>query len=133
MSNWSPDPKQILITPPSSGAANMGDVADETSPARFGRDLTRPYVLAWLRVHFAGSGSGTADMTIKVDSRLGAHHNCTLKVIKAVGMGNDAFVRIERDEYEKFVFQPGDIVVCEWVNPDSGNITWGVEPGLAYA
>ncbi len=134
MSNWSPDPGQIIVKS-SSGTGNMGTVSDETSVARFGADmLDGPWVLSWLRGHFAGTGSGTADLQINVDSRLGEYHDTELKELKAVGVGADVFYRTARDDYEKWVFQPGDVVVITWINPDgTGNLTWGAEAGLAYA
>lgn len=32
-----------------------------------------------------------------------------------------------------WTFQVGDTVRVRWTNPDSGNITWGLEVGLALA
>jgi hypothetical protein len=131
---WAPTPKQI-ITQAASGAGNMGDVTDETSTARFSLK-DRPYVLSWMRIHFGGTGSGaTADVVIKVDSRLGQAHDAVLYIVDdiATAADDDGFVRIERDEYEKWVFQDGDVIVVEWTNPDTDNLTWAIEAGLAYA
>jgi hypothetical protein len=32
-----------------------------------------------------------------------------------------------------WTFQAGDKVWIKWTNPDSGNMTWGLEVGLALA
>jgi hypothetical protein len=132
MSNWSPDPRQIIVKS-DGGSGNMGDVDSEITSPRFGRDMVRgPWVLAWARCHFAGSGSGTANVQIQVDSRLGEPFDTVLHTVPLRGISADMFYRTERDEYEKWTFQPGDEITFIWVNPDSDNITWGLEVGMAY-
>lgn len=131
MANWSPDPNQVVVIH-DSGDGNMGDVTDEISKARFWL-ATERFVLVFIRAHFQGTGSGTADLAIRVDSRLGAQHDATLITILARGKTADMNYRVERDEYEKWVFQRGDIITPEWTNPDSPNVQWGLEVGLADA
>lgn len=139
---WAPEPRNIIVRS-SSGAGNMGDVTNETSTARFWlpkrldkSGKAEPWVLSWMRIHFGGTGSGTtAPVYIKVDSRLGPYHDTVLNVQKGQATAADAdiFLRIERDEYEKWTFQDGDVIVVEWTNPDADNLTWGIEAGMAYA
>lgn len=132
---WEPAPDAI-VTLHDSGTGNMGDVSDETSGARFSLAGT-PYVLVWIRVHFGGSVTGDADMAIRIDSRLGTYHDVTLDTVRDAGSGsagNDVNYRITREEYKDWVFQSGDVLTLEWTNPDgTGNLTWGIEIGLADA
>lgn len=130
---WTPHPGLIWVGH-DSGTGNMGDVTDETSVARFTYPGGKKFVPIFIRVHFAGTGSGTANLAVRIDSRLGDHYDITLHTVSARGAGADMFFRVERDEYEKWVLQPGDYSVLEWTNPDgSGNLTWGAEMGLANA
>ncbi len=113
----------------------MGDVTDETDEtARFNLrelGLTGKYVLVFMRCHFSGTGSGTADMLLKLDSVHESFYDVTLFTWQAVGASTDVFFRVGQDQAAHWVFQDGDELVFEWTNPDSGNIQYGIELGLA--
>jgi hypothetical protein len=130
MSNWSPDPSGVVIQF-DTGTGDMGSVADDGLTARFGLE-DRPWVLVFIRAHFS-LGTGTANMYIKLNSRLGPYYDVLLNTRTNRGVGADDFFRVDRDEYEKWIFQPGDYIVCEWTNPDSGDLAWGLEVGIADA
>jgi len=52
------------------------------------------------------------------------------------GTGQDVNFRISADEISEpspWTFQPGDAVRIQWTNPDNGNMSWGLEVGLALA
>ena len=121
----------------------MGDVdsvgAQDSTTGRVARFyLDRPYYLSWARVHFAGSGTGTATLTLKVDSQAGPNWDATLRTWTGAGVSSaagdaDVFFRVPEDELVHYLFQANDEGVFEWTNPDSGNIIWGIEVGLIDA
>lgn len=127
---WTPDLDNIQVLTDKAGG-NMGDVTDETSNARF--YLDRTYTLVYAKVHF--TGTGTATLSVKMDSRFGSAHDMILRTIPGVGGGTDAFIRVGDEEYRKFTFvvdgPDKDVCVLEWTNP--GTVYWGAEVGLAYA
>jgi len=97
--------------------------------------LNRKYRLVFIRCHFSGS-SGTAAFTISVDSASGSAYDACLFTITQAGTNNDVHLRIgqgDTDEPSAWTFQSDDGVRIQWTNPDSGNITWGLEVGLALA
>ena len=120
------------------GSANMGDVTDTTSPARFTLDADR-FLLVFIRItteRIQGTpGSDTAGLAIKVDNVLGPQYDHTLKTIEGIGpTGIASFpLRFTDEERSQWVFKRGDVIVLEWTNPDAGDIRWGVEVGLADA
>lgn len=99
----------------------------------FGLD-TR-FRLVFVRAHFSG-GSGTAGITISVDSAGGSAYDTRLFEVTQAGTNKDVNLRIGAgDTYEPspWTFQDGDKVRIQWTNPDTGNMTWGLEVGLALA
>jgi len=97
--------------------------------------LDRKYRLVFVRCHFAG-GTGTAPFTISVDSGQGSAYDTTLFTISLAGRDKDVNLRItgdDRDDPSPWTLQPGDFLRIQWTNPDSGNMTWGVEVGMALA
>lgn len=131
-------PSDIVVIP-DGGSANMGDVTDSTSPARFTLDADR-FLLVFVRYSSERiqntAGADKADLTIKVD-RAGptAQYNHTLKTIKDFGPTGTAssMLRIAEEEQSQWVFARGDVIVLEWTNPDPVDIRWAVEVGLADA
>ena len=128
-------PPTSILFQADHGTGNMGLLSDDASKARFG--LPERFVLVFVRVHFTdltGSASATLnDLTVNVDSRLFSHYDAALFIVRSLGKNNDAFLRIDPDEYDKWVFEAGDVVVLTWTNPDPGNLSWGVEVGLVPA
>jgi len=56
--------------------------------------------------------------------------------ITQAGVNNDVNLRLGGEEAfdpSAWTFQVGDKVWIKWTNPDSGNMTWGLEVGLALA
>jgi hypothetical protein len=97
--------------------------------------LDRRFRLVFVRCHFAG-GTGTAAFTISVDSTRGSAYDAKLFTITQAGVNKDVNLRIGGDDAvdpSAWTFQPGDKVWIKWTNPDSGNMTWGLEVGLALA
>ena len=109
-------------------AAGSGNI-DET----FGLDAA--FRLVFIRAHFSG-GTGTAAFIVSLDSANGSAHDTELFKITQAGTNQDVHLRIGAgDVYEPspWTFQAGDYVRIQWANPDSGNMTWGLELGLALA
>ena len=97
--------------------------------------LDRRFRLVFVRCHFAG-GTGTAAFTLSVDSTRGSAYDAKLFTITQAGVNKDVNLRIGGDDAvdpSAWTFQPGDKVWIKWTNPDSGNMTWGLEVGLALA
>jgi len=97
--------------------------------------LNLHFRLVYVRGHFVG-GAGRADLRISVDSAQGSAFDAHLFTVRVVGTGADVHLRLSADESappSAWAFQPGDAVRIEWTNPDSGNMTWGLEVGLAPA
>ena len=97
--------------------------------------LDRRFRLVFVRCHFAG-GTGTAAFTISVDSTRGSAYDAKLFTITQAGVNKDVNLRIggsDAVDPSAWTFQPGDKVWIKWSNPDSGNMTWGLEVGLALA
>ena len=97
--------------------------------------LDRRFRLVFVRCHFAG-GTGTAAFTISVDSTRGSAYDTKLFTITQAGVNKDVNLRIGGDDAvdpSAWTFQPGDKVWIQWTDPDSGNMTWGLEVGLALA
>lgn len=93
------------------------------------------YRLVFIRCHFAG-GTGTAPFTLSVDSTRGSAYDTKLFTITQAGVSKDVNLRLGDEEVvdpSAWTFQAGDRVWIKWTNPDSGNMTWGLEVGLAVA
>ncbi|UCE60480.1 MAG: hypothetical protein JSU63_01780 [Phycisphaerales bacterium] len=91
--------------------------------------------LVFVRCHFSGS-DGTASLTVSIDSAAGAVYDTRLFTIAKAGTNRDVNLRISREEGAEpspWTFQAGDAVRVQWTNPDTSNITWGLEVGLAIA
>lgn len=119
--------RQFLIvdTQRSSGSADI----DET----FSLDCR--FRLVFVRCHFAG-GTGTSALTIAVDCGAGSAYDSRLFTITQAGTNQDVNFRIGADEVAEpspWMFQAGDAVRIQWTNPDSGNMSWGLEVGLVPA
>ena len=89
----------------------------------------------FIRCHFSG-GSGTNVFRLSVDSSKGsAYDTCLFKITQA-GMDKDVHLRVtgaDTEDPSPWTFQDGDEIRLAWTNPDSGNLTWGLEVGLALA
>jgi len=97
--------------------------------------LDRRFRLVFIRCHFTGA-SGTAAFAIGVDAVAGSAYDTKLFTLSQAGVNKDVHLRIsdgDAQEPSPWTFQPGDQVRVQWTNPDSGNITWGLEVGLALA
>lgn len=129
---WVPHPSEIVVLS-DGGTGNMGDVTDEVSPARFKLDAER-FVPCFVRTTFTG-GSGSANMAIRIDSRLGDHFDHTLFTLKGLGIdGDQGHYRIPADELYEWILLRGDELVFEWTNPNADNTqAWAVEIGLVNA
>ena len=109
-------------------ASGSGDI-DET----FG--LNRKYRLVYIRCHFAG-GTGTASLHVSVDSGVASAYDTRLFTVTQAGTGSDVHLRMgggDSGEPAAWTFQGDDHLRIEWTNPDGGNMTWGLEVGLAMA
>lgn len=101
--------------------------------ATFSLDLR--FRLVFVRCHFAG-GTGLAAFSISVDSTRGSAYDTKLFTMNQAGVGRDVNLRLGDEETvdpSAWTFQAGDKVWIKWTNPDSGNMTWGLEVGLALA
>ena len=114
-----------VITKYESGSGNMNNLS--------GLDV--PFRLVFLRCHFTG-GTGTADLTLKLNSAQGNLYAASLESITAVGTGVDVFYTPGGSaiaDPSSWSFQSGDKLRVNWTNPDSGNMNWGLEVGLAVS
>ena len=109
-------------------ATGTGDI-DQTF------SLNKCFRLVYVRCHFAG-GSGRSVLEISVDSASGSTYDAGLYTIRVAGVGADVNLRLSHQETtlpSAWSLQPGDAFRLRWTNPDPGNITWGLEVGLAPA
>lgn len=114
-----------VVTRTATGTGNI----DET----FGLD--QRFRLVFVRCHFTGT-LGTGPVTISVDSNDGTAYDAMLFTVSLAGTTKDVNLRLggeEASEPAAWTFQSADRVRIQWTNPDSGNITWGLEVGLALA
>lgn len=112
-----------VITKTASGS---GDLEEAFS-------LDHAFRLVFVRCHFSGS-AGTAPMVLSVDSGHGSAYDARLFTVAKAGVDADVHLRIgpmDNTEPSAWTFQAGDALLIQWSNPDSGNITWGLEVGLA--
>jgi hypothetical protein len=97
--------------------------------------LDQRFRLVFIRGHFAGA-AGTAPLVILADSAAGSAYDARLFTITQAGTGKDVHLRIgggDTGDPAAWTFQAGDAIRIQWTNPNGGNITWGVEVGLALA
>lgn len=97
--------------------------------------LDRKFRLVFVRCHFVG-GTGTAPLSLFVDSASGSAYDAQLFTISAAGVSQDVHLRIgggDTDDPSAWTFQAGDDVRVKWTNPNSGTMTWGLEVGLSLA
>lgn len=129
------DPNRIIWVG-QTGTANMGDVTDDESVCRFSLPESARWVLVAIRGKFTG-GTGTADCAIKLDRNIvSGFFDYTLFTVNGVGSTKPLHFRVPDDKIDRWTFDGGansDEIVLEWTNPDSGNMRWAVEVGLASA
>ena len=109
-------------------ATGTGDIAHTFK-------LDRKFRLLFIRCHFVGT-SATAEFAVSVDSANGPTFDAKLFFIPQAGVDEDVHLRTgdgDTSEPSAWTFQTGDQIRIDWVNPDSGNITWGLEVGLVLA
>ncbi len=97
--------------------------------------LDRSFRLVFVRCHYTGT-SGKAPMTLSLSSASGTAYDSRLYTLVRVGISADVNFRITAEESQPpspWTFQVGDQLRIQWTNPDTGNITWGLEVGLAIA
>ncbi len=140
---WMPHPNAIK-TFRFTGTGNMGNVQDRNDPYRAW--LPDTFVWVYLKGLFI-SGSSSAELTIRLQHRDKAgwtEGHDTLpdsdgtydfheKVFSAIGTGGTAFLdyRVPTDEYPRYVYQKGDMLIPVWTNPNTQ--IWSLEFGLASA
>ena len=97
--------------------------------------LDRKFRLVFARCHFTGA-AGTAAFRLSLDSESGSAYDALLFTITLAGVGKDVNLRIAGSDAEDpspWTFQAADLLRVQWTNPDTGNITWGLEVGLVLA
>lgn len=91
--------------------------------------------LVFVRCHFTGT-AGLSPLVLLLDSGRGSSYDATLFAVSKAGVGRDVHLRIAAEESmdpSSWTFQTGDAVRVQWTNPSPGNVTWGLEVGLAMA
>ncbi len=114
-----------VITKTGTGTGNI----DQTF------SLDQQFRLVFLRCHFSGN-IGRSPMTLSLASASGSAYDSRLFTITRAGTNRDVNFRIpayESEEPSPWSFQASDGLGVQWTNPDSGNITWGLEVGLSLA
>ncbi len=119
--------QQILsvVVATATGSGNMDELIQ----------LDEPFRLIFLRCHYTGT-VGTNPLHLSVDSVAGSAYDTRLFTVSQGGVDKDVNLRITVDEMTEpsaWTFQAGDKLRAQWSNPDAGNITWGLEVGLALA
>lgn len=116
---------RAVVTQSATGTGNIGTT--------FGLD--RKFHLLFVRCHFTGS-AGTNPFAVSVDSSLGSAYDTKLFTITQAGKDRDVNLRVgdgDAQDPSAWTFHATDRVRIDWTNPSSGNITWGLEVGLALA
>ena len=91
--------------------------------------------LVFVRCHFTGT-AGLTPLILALDSGKGSAYDATLFTISKAGVGKDVHLRIGSEESldpSSWTFQAGDAVRVQWTSPSPGNVTWGLEVGVAMA
>lgn len=117
-----------MLTVASQSATGSADINNVFS-------VDQTFRLVFVRCHFSGTMQ-TGSLKLSLDSTNGTAYDCDLYTITKAGPGHDVNLRIPAEESVEpsaWTFQSGDAIRIQWTNPDSGNITWGVEVGLAIA
>ena len=118
-----------------SGSSDMGTVGDDNVPGIFRHPLNVPWVLVWVRLHFevlAGSPTGVANVILNRDQRtVHSAWNTRAWLMEARGFNADANFMVMPEEYVHWMFDADEALVLTWTNPDSGNLGWGAEVGMA--
>lgn len=120
--------RRQLQTVVTKSATETGDIAHIFK-------LDRKFRLVFIRCHFSGT-SGTAAFDIALDSTSGSAFDTQMFSISQAGVGSDVHLRLgdgDTNEPSAWTFQTGDKIRIDWTNPDTGNITWGVEVGMVLA
>lgn len=115
-----------LVTAATATFKGSGDL-DQT----FRQPAGRPFKLVFVRIHFIG-GSGTATVTLSLDSVAGEEFDTQLVTAESCGPGADlnlVWTVEELSDPSPWSFQPGDGVRVRWTAPDGTSNTWGVEIG----
>jgi hypothetical protein len=89
------------------------------------------FKLVFLRMHFSG-GSGTANVTLTLESAAGDEWNTLLYTVNARGVGADLNLILTREELSDpspWAFQPGDGLRIQWANPQPDTMAWALELG----
>jgi len=97
--------------------------------------LDGAFRVVFVRCHFTGTLARNA-FVLSGDSGAGSAFDTELFSIRRAGVGRDVNFRLTAEESAEpsaWTFQPGDALRVRWTNPDVGNITWGLEVGLAAA
>lgn len=95
--------------------------------------LNGRFRLLFVRCHFIG-GAGAAALSISLDHALGSAYDALLDKVATAGTGNDVnHIIADRTMPSPWTFQKGDQIRILWTNPDPGNMSWGLEVGLAPA
>lgn len=132
---WIPHPDDI-VTLRATGVGDMGSVTDENSVARFSLPGGGKFVLIWAKVQFSG-GTGSATLTLKSDHRDTSGLYDFDEVTGWEGMGTDGTTKLDWlvpvEEYPRYIYQAGDVLVWDWTNPDAANMRWAIEMGLTDA
>lgn len=118
-----------------SGSANMGTVGDDNQPGTFRHPANEPWVLVFVRLHFedlSGSATGTADCALYRDRRADQTAWDAIQwKMAAVGLTVDGNLVVPPEELYLWGFEADEALVLTWTNPDSGNLGWGAEIGVA--
>ena len=110
------------------GSSGTGDM-----DAAYSLDVR--FRLVFVRCHFAGTVAA-GPMKVILDSARGSAYDALLFTLTQAGTGRDVHLRIpaeERGDPSPWTCQAGDQGRIQWTNPDPGNVTWGLEVGLAIA
>lgn len=98
-------------------------------------NLDQRFRLIFIRCHFSG-GTGSAALSLSLDSGSGIPYDTQLFTISQAGTGKDVHLRIgfgDTEDPSAWTFRFDDKLRLDWINPDPGNTTWGLEVGLALA
>jgi hypothetical protein len=121
-----------LLTQRETGVGNMGDVTDPKSAARFDGG-GGGFQLRWIK-GLASGGTGSATLSLKLDHSERSRHFDWNEGAPWSAFGADATLsdidwRVSAEDTDRYTYQPGDVLVFEWTNPDPGNMRWALEVG----
>jgi len=120
----------LIFVPAAKGNGNIAYVIG----------LASRWTLAFVRIHFArtGSGTDTAALTFDIDNDLGSEWDTriwthTTPEGSTPGVGSDVNLCPGDTELARWTFEPWQKLVINWANPDSPEITWGLEAAVRLA